>query len=90
MERKRLVDRIILPLANFKNLVENDKEKTTKLEKKKTKEKSKAKPEPDHTVKKSDERISSLIWQVRLKGFQSYSKKKLISLVFLTLLKGKI
>ena len=30
MERKRLVDRIILPLANFKNLVESDKEKATK------------------------------------------------------------
>ena len=57
MERKRLVDRIILPLANFKNLVESDKEKTTKLEKKKTKEKNKAKPEPDHTIKKSDEKI---------------------------------
>ena len=57
MERKRLVDRIILPLANFKNLVESDKEKATKLEKKKTKEKNKAKPEPDHTIKKSDERI---------------------------------
>ena len=46
MERKRLVDRIILPLANFKNLVESDKEKQTKLEKKKTKEKNKSKPEP--------------------------------------------
>jgi len=57
MERKRLVDRIILPLANFKNLVESDKEKQTKLEKKKTKEKNKSKPEPDHTIKKSDERI---------------------------------
>ena len=57
MERKRLVDRIILPLANFKNLVESDKEKATKLDKKKTKEKNKAKPEPDHTIKKSDERI---------------------------------
>ena len=57
MERKRLVDRIILPLANFKNLVETDKEKATKLDKKKTKEKNKSKPEPDHTIKKSDERI---------------------------------
>ena len=57
MERKRLVDRIILPLANFKNLVESDKDKATKLDKKKTKEKNKAKPEPDHTIKKSDERI---------------------------------
>ena len=57
MERKRLVDRIILPLANFKNLVESDKEKQTKLEKKKTKEKNKSKPEPDHTIKKSDEKI---------------------------------
>ena len=57
MERKRLVDRIILPLANFKNLVESDKEKATKLDKKKTKEKNKAKPEPDHTIKKSDEKI---------------------------------
>ena len=57
MERKRLVDRIILPLANFKNLVETDKEKATKLDKKKTKEKNKAKPEPDHTIKKSDEKI---------------------------------
>ena len=57
MERKRLVDRIILPLANFKNLVESDKEKATKLEKKKTKEKNKSKPEPDHTIKKSDEKI---------------------------------
>ena len=57
MERKRLVDRIILPLANFKNLVESDKEKATKLEKKKTKEKNKTKPEPDHTIKKSDEKI---------------------------------
>jgi hypothetical protein len=54
-ERKRLVDRIILPLANFKSLVEN--EKVTKLDKKKTKEKNKAKPEPDHTIKKSDEKI---------------------------------
>ena len=56
-ERKRLVDRIILPLANFKNLVESDKDKATKLDKKKTKEKNKTKPEPDHTIKKSDERI---------------------------------
>ena len=56
-ERKRLVDRIILPLANFKNLVESDKDKATKLDKKKTKEKNKSKPEPDHTIKKSDERI---------------------------------
>jgi len=56
-ERKRLVDRIILPLANFENLVESVKSKSTKLEKKKTKETNKAKPEPDHTAKKSDERI---------------------------------
>ena len=56
-ERKRLVDRIILPLANFKDLVESEKSKATKLEKKKTKETNKAKPEPDHTVKKSDDRI---------------------------------
>ena len=56
-ERKRLVDRIILPLANFKNLVESDKSKATKLDKKKTKEDNKAKPEPDHTVKKSDDKI---------------------------------
>jgi hypothetical protein len=56
-ERKRLVDRIILPLANFKNLVESDKSKATKLDKKKTKENNKAKPEPDHTVKKSDDKI---------------------------------
>ena len=56
-ERKRLVDRIILPLANFKNLVESDKEKATKLDKKKTKEKNKAKPEPDHTIKKSNDKI---------------------------------
>ena len=57
MERKRLVDRIILPLANFKNLVESEKEKATKLDKKKTKENNKSKPEPDHTVKKSNEKI---------------------------------
>ena len=56
-ERKRLVDRIILPLANFKNLVESEKSKATKLDKKKTKENNKAKPEPDHTVKKSDDKI---------------------------------
>ena len=56
-ERKRLVDRIILPLANFKNLVESDKEKATKLDKKKTKEANKSKPEPDHTIKKSNDRI---------------------------------
>ena len=56
-ERKRLVDRIILPLANFKNLVESDKSKASKLDKKKTKEDNKAKPEPDHTVKKSDDKI---------------------------------
>ena len=56
-ERKRLVDRIILPLANFKNLVESDKDKATKLDKKKAKETNKAKPEPDHTIKKSDEKI---------------------------------
>ena len=56
-ERKRLVDRIILPLANFKNLVESDKDKATKLDKKKAKENNKAKPEPDHTIKKSDEKI---------------------------------
>ena len=53
--RKTLVEKIILPLANFKDLVEP--EKTTKLDKKKTKEKNKAKPEPDHTIKKSDEKI---------------------------------
>ncbi len=56
-ERKRLVDRIILPLANFKNLVESEKEKSTKLDKKKTKEANKSKPEPDHTIKKSNDRI---------------------------------
>jgi len=56
-ERKRLVDRIILPLANFKNLVESDKEKATKLDKKKAKENNKAKPEPDHTIKKSNDKI---------------------------------
>jgi len=56
-ERKRLVDRIILPLANFKNLVESEKEKATKLDKKKTKEANKSKPEPDHTIKKSNDRI---------------------------------
>jgi len=56
-ERKRLVDRIILPLANFKNLVESDKEKATKLDKKKTKEANKTKPEPDHTIKKSNDKI---------------------------------
>ena len=56
-ERKRLVDRIILPLANFKNLVESDKDKATKLDKKKAKESNKAKPEPDHTIKKSNDKI---------------------------------
>ena len=56
-ERKRLVDRIILPLANFKNLVESDKDKATKLDKKKAKETNKAKPEPDHTIKKSNDKI---------------------------------
>tara|TARA_R110001592_G_scaffold351406_1_gene648520 strand:- start:240 stop:1307 length:1068 start_codon:yes stop_codon:yes gene_type:complete len=56
-ERKRLVDRIILPLANFKNLVESEKEKATKLDKKKTKEANKSKPEPDHTIKKSNDKI---------------------------------
>ena len=56
-ERKRLVDRIILPLANFKNLVESDKDKATKLDKKKAKENNKAKPEPDHTIKKSNDKI---------------------------------
>ena len=56
-ERKRLVDRIILPLANFKNLVESDKSKASKLDKKKTKEDNIAQPEPDHTVKKSDDKI---------------------------------
>ena len=32
--KERLVDRIILPLANFKDLVESEKSKPTKLEKK--------------------------------------------------------
>ena len=54
-ERKRLVDRILLPLANYKNLVE--KSEPTKLDKKKTKEKNKSKVEPDHSIKKSDEKI---------------------------------
>ena len=53
--RKTLVEKIILPLANFKDLVEP--EKTTKLDKKKTKENNKAKPEPDHTIKKSDAKV---------------------------------
>jgi len=55
--RKTLVEKIILPLANFKELVESEKSKPTKLEKKKNKESNKAKPEPDHTIKKSDAKV---------------------------------
>jgi len=58
-ERKRLVDRIFLPLANFKNLVESDKSKATKLEKKKTKETNKAKDIAKKNLEESGSNLSS-------------------------------
>ena len=72
-ERKRLVDRILLPLANFKDLVE--KKEPTKLDKKKAKEKNKGKKEPSHTAKKSDEKI-------RANAIRTYANRVLYPSLF--------
>ena len=54
--RKVIVDKLILPLADLKNLVESD-EKKTKLEKNKAKAEKKANVEIDAVANKSDEKI---------------------------------
>tara|TARA_Y100000356_G_scaffold63132_1_gene51582 strand:- start:127 stop:1140 length:1014 start_codon:yes stop_codon:yes gene_type:complete len=56
--RKSVVDRLILPIADFKHLVEVD-EKKTKVEKNKDKAEKKANVEVDKVANKSDEKIKS-------------------------------
>ena len=56
--RKSVVDRLILPIADFKHLVEVD-EKKTKVEKNKDKADKKANVEVDKVANKSDEKIKS-------------------------------
>ena len=57
--RKKVVNKLILPLANFSNLVETETENETKVEKIKKKKENQAKPETDYAVKKSDESIKN-------------------------------
>ena len=54
--RKVIVDKLILPIADLKNLVENE-DKKTKLEKNKAKAEKKANVEIDAVANKSDEKI---------------------------------
>ena len=54
--RKIIVDKLILPLADLNNLVENE-DKKTKLEKKKAKAENKSNVEIDAVANKSDEKI---------------------------------
>ena len=54
--RKIIVDKLILPLADLNNLVENE-DKKTKLEKNKAKAEKKANVEIDAVANKSDEKI---------------------------------
>ena len=55
-KRKSVVDKLILPMADLKELVLND-DKKTNLEKKKTKAENKANVEIDNIANKSDEKI---------------------------------
>ena len=55
-KRKIVVDKLILPMADLKELVVSD-EKKTNLEKKKTKAENKANVEIDNIANKSDEKI---------------------------------
>lgn len=57
--RKKVVNSLLLPLANFSNLVESENENETKIEKIKKKKENKAKPESDYAVKKSDQSIKN-------------------------------
>ena len=57
--RKKVVNKLILPLANFSNLVETETENETKVEKIKKKKENQAKPETDYAIKKSDESIKN-------------------------------
>jgi hypothetical protein len=56
--RKVIVDKLILPIADLKNLVESN-EKKTNLQKKKTKAENKTNVESDAVANKSDEKIKA-------------------------------
>ena len=56
--RKVIVDKLILPIADLKNLVESD-EKKTNLQKKKAKAENKTNVEIDAVANKSDEKIKA-------------------------------
>ena len=56
--RKVIVDKLILPIADLKNLVESD-EKKTNLQKKKAKAENKTNVESDAVANKSDEKIKA-------------------------------
>ena len=56
--KKVIVDKLILPIADLKNLVESN-EKKTNLEKKKTKAENKTNVESDAVANKSDEKIKA-------------------------------
>lgn len=57
--RKKVVNSLLLPMANLSKLVENENENETKVEKIKKKKENQAKPESDFAVKKSDESIKN-------------------------------
>jgi len=57
--RKKVVNKIILPIADLKHLVEVEDKEKTKTEKTKTKTENKQKLESDYLAKKSDENIKN-------------------------------
>lgn len=57
--RKTVVNKLILPIADFKNLVETENSNETKVEKNLKKAEKKQNVESDYAVKKSDESIKN-------------------------------
>ena len=57
--RKTVVNKLILPMANFSNLVESENETETKVEKNKKKKEKQANVESEYAVNKSNESIKN-------------------------------
>ena len=102
--RKVIVDKLILPLADLKNLVESD-EKKTKLEKNKAKAEKKANVESDAVANKSDEKIRAnairttandityptlLLCSLDKSNFKFKNNRVLINVMILPIFKTKV
>ena len=102
--RKIIVDKLILPLADLNNLVENE-DKKTKLEKKKAKAENKSNVEIDAVANKSDEKIRAnairttaneityptlLLCSLDKSNFKFKNNRVLINVMILPIFKTKV